>query len=148
LRPKTVDFHAIPDSQAGIHERLLNWARWCFSGQVQDCAPMFSGYRSTEVWAAPEASTPVDKLDAQRIEKSVCALPYNHKHALRWFYVAPFIRPAKTAHTLGLTLEVLAMTVIQARDRVLTHATNPVSVSPTRKPIGTVCAHPFGGGGD
>jgi hypothetical protein len=109
---------------------------------------MFSGYRSTEVWAAPEASTPVDKLDAQRIEKSVCSLPYNHKHALRWFYVATSIRPAKTAHTLGLTLEGLAMTVIQARDRVLTHAINPVSVSPTRKPIGTVCAHPFGGSGD
>jgi 3',5'-cyclic AMP phosphodiesterase CpdA len=81
---------------------------------------MFSGYRSTEVWAAPEASTPVDKLDAQRIEKSVCALPYNHKHALRWWYIDP-IGPAKTAHTLGLTLEGLAMTVIHARDRLKDH---------------------------
>jgi hypothetical protein len=88
---------------------------------------MFSGYRSTEVWAAPEASTPVDKLDAQKIEKSVCALPFNHKHAIRWWYITP-IGPAKTAALLGLTLEGLAMTVIQARDRVLTHATNTVSV--------------------
>jgi hypothetical protein len=134
LGTRNVDFHAIPDSQAAIHERLLNWARWCFSGQAQDCAPMFSGYRSTEVWAAPEAASPVDKLDAQRIEKSVCALPYNHKHALRWWYIAP-IGPAKTALTLGLTLEGLAMTVIQARDRVLTHTMNPVSVSPTREPV-------------
>ncbi len=127
MRPKTVDFHAIPDSQSAVHERLVNWSRWCFSGQVQDCAPMFSGYRSTEVWAAPEASSPVDKLDAQRIEKLVCALPYNHKYAIRWWYIAP-IGPAKTAHLLGLTLEGLAMTVIQARDRVLTHAMDSVSV--------------------
>jgi hypothetical protein len=122
LGTRNVDFHAIPDSQAAIHERLLNWARWCFSGQAQDCAPMFSGYRSTEVWAAPEASSPVDKLDAQRIEKAVCALPYNHKHAIRWWYVMSSahgrVGPAKTAALLGLTLEGLAMTVIQARDRV------------------------------
>lgn len=132
MRPKTVDFHAIPDSQAAIHERLLNWARWCFSGQVQDCAPMFrqytpNDYDSAQTRFAVEARIPVDKLDAQRIEKSVCALPYNHKHALRWWYIAP-IGPSKTAHVLGLTLEGLAMTVIQARDRVLTHAQKPVSV--------------------
>ena len=129
---RSVDFHAIPDSQASIHERLLNWARWCFSGQVQDVAPMFSGYRSTEVWAASEASSPVDKLDADKIEHAVRALPYNHRHAIQWWYVKNSthgrVGPAKVADILGLTLEGLAMTVIQARDRVLTHAMDSVSV--------------------
>jgi hypothetical protein len=95
---------------------------------------MFKGYISTEVWAHHEATAAVDILDALRLEKAVCVLPYNHKHALKWWYIAP-IGPAQTASILGLTLEGLAMTVIQARSRVLTACATTDIVRTTREPV-------------
>ena len=122
MRPKTVDLHAIPDSQAAIHERLVNWARWCHNKEAKNCSPTFAQYTSTEVWDAPEASIPVKILEAEETEELVTLLPYNHKTALRWWYVKSSthgrVGPAKVANILGLTLEGLAMTVIQARDMV------------------------------
>ena len=109
-----VDFHHVPEHQAQIHGRLLNWAAWCAGRSGSAVSPMFRSYRSTDVWAAPEAGNPVDGIDAATIAKAVIALPENHRHATNWSYVRP-VAPARACRSLGVTMEDLAQLVIDAR---------------------------------
>ena len=90
---------------------------------------MFASYRSTEVWASPEESHPVDSLGAQMVERAVARLGAVQRSALRWHYIKP-VSPHRLAQALGLTKAGLAQAVIDARSHVqslLTHRVNPVS---------------------
>ena len=129
-----VDFHYIPDAQAAIHERLLNWAKWVNGSGHPASSPMFAAYRSTEVWAAPEASQPVDTIDAQRVERAVCSLGLTERVAIRWHYVKP-VGSHRVARDLGITKAGLAQAVIDARETLrsrLTETRNGIS-SPERE---------------
>lgn len=109
-----IDLHIVPDHQLAMHERLQNWARWCRGKPASAVAPMFRGYRSSDVWAAPEVGTPVDKLDASKIASAVAALPETHRAATGWHYVHP-VSPGRAARELGLTIAALGQAVIDAR---------------------------------
>ena len=109
---ESVDFHFIPERQEAIHIRLLNWGRWCHPhARGTATAPMFQNYRSTEVWAEATNSSPLDSIDAGKIEKAVRLLPEKHSAAVRWHYVKAGA-PIRCARALGVSLEGLAKLVI------------------------------------
>ena len=109
-----VDFHHVAPQHEEIDARLRNWARWCNGKPESGVTPMFRAYRSTDVWAAPDVSAPIDKLDAARIGKAVIDLPGYHRAATQWHYVKP-VAPGKAARQIGVTLQALAQLVQDAR---------------------------------
>lgn len=115
---EAVDFHFIPANQEAIHLRLLNWARAQRSKTGSDCAPMFRQYRSSDQWATPSASTPVDQRDAAKINKAWQQLPGKHRAALAWHYVTPS-SPAKACKGIGCTMDELARLVVDARTMLI-----------------------------
>ena len=115
MKRESIDFHLVADKHLAIHARLLNWARWCNNRTGNPVAPMFQAYRSTEVWAEPTASEPVDSLDAAKVEKAVTALPEKHRAATQWHYVRGHISPIRAARTLAVSLSGLAELVNDAR---------------------------------
>ena len=114
-----VDFHAVPPHQAEIHARLLNWARWCRGKPTSHTSPMFRGYRSSEVWAAPETGEPVNVLDAAKIARAVVDLPEKHRDATQWHYVHP-VAPIRVCRALEVSYEGLAHLVIEGRALLIT----------------------------
>jgi DNA-directed RNA polymerase specialized sigma24 family protein len=111
---EAVDFHFVPQQQEAIHLRLLNWARAQRSSSGQSCAPMFRQYRSSDQWATPNASSPVDQRDAAKINKAWQQLPAKHRASLGWHYVTPS-SPTKACKAIGCTMEDLARLVVDAR---------------------------------
>jgi DNA-directed RNA polymerase specialized sigma24 family protein len=109
-----VDFHEVRPEHGAIHAELQNWARWCFSRGAPATHPMFRWAKPAQHWHAVEIQEVTDPLSAMRIEKAVHKLPTKHQAAVRWSYVfqGP---PRKTASTLGLTLDGLALMVHDAR---------------------------------
>lgn len=86
--PSQDDMHRVKFVHEPVHERLLNWSRWCLGGRGgASSAPMFRHYRAGYKNATEFVSIPVDGLDALRVEKAVNFLPEQHRDALRWFYV-------------------------------------------------------------
>lgn len=101
---RDLDFHHVRAEHAEIHERLLNWAKWCRGhstrGQV---LAMFRAYRHGYEEPAPSGS--VDTLDGHKMEKLVIALPEKHRTVLQWAYVKPYIPVHKVRKALGLTTD-------------------------------------------
>ncbi len=118
MKRDAIDFHAIPERQAKMHERLENWARSQFGGFGASASPMFRLYKSDEVWYAPMATVPVDHQDAAKIARGVHALPEPHMRALDWHYVNT-CSPLKIRRTLACTAEALARYVIDGRDMLI-----------------------------
>lgn len=118
MKREAIDLHLVPAHQEAIHLRLVNWSRWCRGKPASNCAPMFRGYRSTDVWAAPSIGEPVDKLDARKIASAVAQLPTQHRLSLGWHYVHP-TGPSRAARELGLTIAALAQCVIDARQMLV-----------------------------
>ena len=118
MRRDGIDFQVFPAHQEVIHGRLQNWARWCFDRSGASVSPMFRGYRSTDVWAAPTVSEPVDTIDAARVAKAVIALPEWHRHSVNWYYIKP-VHPKRAAQALAVTVADLAQTVIDARQMLI-----------------------------
>lgn len=114
MKRDVVDFHAVPENQIAMHERLVNWARAQRSSAGSGCAPMFRQYRSSDQWATPTASSPVDQRDAQRINKAWQQLPTRHRLAVAWHYVTPG-SPTKACKAIGCTMEDLARLVVDSR---------------------------------
>ena len=109
MKRDAIDFHVIPESQQAIHSRLENWRRWVIvRPHGWQVAPMFRMYQSkARQWHAPVIQTPVDTLDALRVEKAVAALPEKHREAVRWWYV--YRRdPVAMARNLGVSKQGLA----------------------------------------
>lgn len=115
---EAVDFHLVPDHQIKMHERLLNWARAQRNSSGNATAPMFRQYRSSDQWATPSASMPVDQRDAARINKGWQQLPMNHRAAIRWHYISPG-SPTKACKAIGCTMADLARLVVDGRQMLL-----------------------------
>jgi DNA-directed RNA polymerase specialized sigma24 family protein len=126
-RDDFIDFHQIEERHIEIHNRLLNWSRWCNGRGAPATSPMFRLYiaparaRSREE-ASMSVSVPVDKDDAVKIAKAVVALPADHRAALNWHYVKP-VNPARAARSLGVSLDGLASIVRNARQMLLNKKT-------------------------
>ena len=116
---EAVDFHFIPLRQEAMHMRLLNWGRWCHpTARGTAPAPMFRNYRSTELWTEATCSSPLDPLDAGKLEKAVRLLPEKYPEALRWHYVKSG-PPIRCARALGVTLDGLARLVVDGRSMLI-----------------------------
>lgn len=114
-----IDFHHVSPQQADIHDRLRNWARWCYGRPTHWIQPMFRSYRSAaKHWYGEEVRVEVDAIDAQATEKAVSALPADHRDAVRWCYVyrSP---PAGAARQMGCTLVMLQKYVIDGRQMLI-----------------------------
>ena len=109
VQETTVDYNHVPERHAAIHARLENWRRWVIvRPHGWQTAPMFRMYQSkARQWHAPVIQTPVDTLDALRVEKAVAALPEKHREAVRWWYVYRR-NPAAMARSLGVSKQGLA----------------------------------------
>lgn len=116
---RDIDFHLVPEHQLAMHARMLNWARWCRGSGSSSVSPMFRGYRSTDVWAAPSVSEPVDSIDGMRIAKAVYALPEEHRKSVTWHYIEPWVVPFKVCKMLACRPETLAQLVIDGRQMMI-----------------------------
>lgn len=119
---RSVDFSRVPPSQWAMHDRLLNWARWCHgsSGEAARTggeSPMFRLYRSSDARReyGTETSIPVDQRDAHKIAAGVAALPFRQCKALGWYYTKGARNAQAMAREVCLSLHGLAETVIAAR---------------------------------
>jgi hypothetical protein len=103
-RDLETDLHCVRHEHLAIHERLANWARYVRDSRPgQAVAPMFRGYRSSEVWISDAPRVPIDTLDGHQMEKAVSKLPEKHRDAIRWSYVYVWIHPGKIQRGLGVT---------------------------------------------
>jgi hypothetical protein len=97
------DFHAIRTEHVWVHERLQNWARWVRPGRGGGAVhPMFRHYRP-DGYAEVSASTPIDSLDGQAVERCVVALPAAQRTALQWCYCFSWIPVHKVRRHLDVT---------------------------------------------
>lgn len=94
-----IDFNRIKPGHEAIHERLLNWARWCKGSNSGNVHPMFRQYRNGYFEPTPAASYS-DTVDAVAIQKSMKDIPERQRIALQWFYVKPG-SPARVCMALG-----------------------------------------------
>lgn len=115
---EAVDFHFVPKHQETMHCRLINWARAQRNSTGSATAPMFRQYRSSDQWATPSASMPVDQRDAARINKAWQQLPEKHRAATAWFYVTPG-SPNKACKAIGCTMADLARFVVDGRQMLV-----------------------------
>jgi hypothetical protein len=115
---EAVDFHFVPANQEAIHLRLLNWARAQRNSTGSATAPMFRQYRSSDQWATPSVSMPVDQRDAARINKAWQMLPEKHRASLGWHYITPG-SPIKACRKIACTMDELARLVVDARQMLI-----------------------------
>lgn len=103
-----IDFNRVPPEQIAIHERLVNWARWCRPSWGSAVHPMWRKSGSARHWdIAPHIPMPVNTLDAVVVEKAIYHLPEKHREAVRWWYV--YRRdPVAMARNLGVSKQGLA----------------------------------------
>ena len=113
-----VDFHFVPVAQEAMHMRLENWARAQRNSTGSATAPMFRQYRSSDQWAEPTASTPVDQRDAAKVNKAWQQLPPKHRASLAWHYITPG-SPTKACKLIGCTMTELAQFVVDARNMLI-----------------------------
>lgn len=118
----TVDFSAVSPEHVEIDARLANWARWSNNRGSASASPMFRLYRSTEQWAQESCASPIDAIDAQRVQKAVGQLPPRSRLAISWAYIKRN-HPRKAATGLGETLEGLARLVVNARQLLIDRRT-------------------------
>jgi hypothetical protein len=120
MRTRTsIDFHAVEEKHFPIHERLLNWARWCNGTGAPTTSPMFRLYVPSARAKSGDGVTfgggmPVDQMDAAKLARAIIALPEPHRRALHWHYIKP-INPRRAASDMGTTLEGLALLVRDGR---------------------------------
>lgn len=115
---EAVDFHFVPEHQEAMHLRLLNWARAQRNSSGSATAPMFRQYRSSDQWAQPNVSMPVDQRDAARINAAWQQLPGKHRAAIGWHYVTPG-SPTKACKGIGCTMADLARLVVDGRQMLV-----------------------------
>ena len=118
LMKTSVDFNEVAESHKTIDARLVNWARWSHNHQGSSASPMFRLYRSPETWAHDTASSPVDGIDAQKLQKGVGQLPTKHRLALSWCYIRKN-HPKKAATSIGETMEGLYRIICDARTMMI-----------------------------
>lgn len=111
-----VDYAHVPTHQGDIHERLINWARWCRPNHTNAVLPMFRHYRPY-LYPERECSTPIDSKDAVEVQKCMAHIPEKQRYAIGWCYVIRS-NPARAARDLGVSTQGLMDLINQGRDMV------------------------------
>lgn len=121
MKRDSIDWHMIPERQLAMHDRLLNWARWCRGPSSADVSPMFRLYRATDAnqgdgqrYGLRSTVDPVDSRDATKIARGVGLLPEPHRLSLQWFYVRP-VAPARACREIATTQAGLVQLVHDGR---------------------------------
>ncbi|CAB4153022.1 hypothetical protein UFOVP607_44 [uncultured Caudovirales phage] len=88
MKQDYIDFNEVKQSHEAVHNRLLNWGAWCKDGKGGNpVSPMFQNYKSKwRQWHEPEIRDIVDGIDAQKIQKLMVKLPFDHRRILAWQY--------------------------------------------------------------
>ena len=102
MKRDAIDFHVVEKEHLAIHARLENWARWANGKPQSIVQPMFALYRPDNN-ERDGYGIPIDRLDAQRVQKAVSELPDKHRAAISWQYVQPS-SPLKMARALSESL--------------------------------------------
>lgn len=113
MKRDAIDFHVVAPDHLAIHARLENWALWANGKPSTIVQPMFMLYRP-DSFERESSGIVIDRLDAQKVQKAVSALPEKHRQAITWHYVAP-CSPVRMARSLGETLDGLAELVRRGR---------------------------------
>lgn len=113
-----VDFSHVPSHQDAIHDRLINWARWCQSGAGRGkVLPMFQGYRDN-YWEIPAAkASPINVPDAVMVQKTMAHVPEKHRLSVQWCYVYRN-SPMRVCQALGVSRDGLMRLINDGRDMV------------------------------
>lgn len=109
----SADFTRVKPEHEAIHDRLLNWARWCRGSRGQNVHPMFRQYRNSYFEATP-ARTCSGTLDAVAVQKIMKDIPEAQRIALQWFYVKPG-DPKRVCVALGVNKRDLVTLIDQGR---------------------------------
>ncbi len=74
MKRDDIDFEAVPQHQQAMHDRLLNWGRWCNGKPGPSVAPMFRQYRPDKFEVIYESREPISQQDAGKIQSAVVLL--------------------------------------------------------------------------
>lgn len=121
MRRDDIDFFMVEQHQIPMHERLVNWARWCNGSGGPTTSAMFRLYITPARGRSGDGITHglrVDVMDASKIAKAVVALPEGHRAAINWHYVKP-VNPRRAAAAIGTTLSGLALLVRDGRQMLI-----------------------------
>jgi hypothetical protein len=121
MKREPIEWHLVPEKQLPMHDRLLNWARWCRGPAGSDVSPMFRLYSATDAnqgdgqrYGLMATAKVVDARDATKIARGVGMLPEPHRLALQWYYVRP-VSPARACQAIATTMAGLARLVNDGR---------------------------------
>jgi DNA-directed RNA polymerase specialized sigma24 family protein len=121
-RDCSIDLTEVKPIHLVIHDRLLNWARWCRGGNGGTAMqPMFRGFRAGYE-EPPVVAVPIDSLDGHRVEKLVVGLPEKHRTILQWAYVRPYIPVRRVCQVLAIPYRELPSMLHDARAMVRNRA--------------------------
>lgn len=125
MKRESIEWHIVPEKQLAMHDRLLNWARWCRGPAGSDVSPMFRLYRPTDAnqgagqrYGLRATAEPVDSRDATKISRGVGLLPEPHRLSLQWYYVKP-VAPLRACREIATTMAGLARLVQDGRQMLL-----------------------------
>lgn len=109
----SVDFTKVKPEHEAIHDRLINWARWCKGSNSGNVHPMFRQYRN-DYWEPAPAQTSSNVIDAVEVQKIMKDIPEPQRIALQWFYVVK-CGPRKFCMALGESMAGLETLVHNGR---------------------------------
>lgn len=115
MSKEAIDLSAVKPQHHAIHERLINWARWCRDGNGGAAVhPMFREYRNAYD-ELQVAGMPCDTLDAVSLQKTFIRLPEKHRWVMCWWYCKPYIPVMKIRQALGLSTPALMDAIDDSR---------------------------------
>ena len=115
-----IDLHHIDARHDAINIRLEQWARWVtVRPQAWKTLPMWRLYKPPPQWEPRELRVELNTLECHEIERIVSHLPEKHRHALRWFYVYPYISDSRIRRELGETRAGLVDLLHRSRSMVV-----------------------------
>lgn len=127
MKRDSIEWHEVPAHQIHMHDRLLNWARWCGTGvhEASEESPTWRLYRSTDAnqgdgqrYGLRATAVAVDARDAMVVGKAVSFLPEPHRLALHWYYIRP-VSPRRACQAIGTTAAGLLRYVLDGRHMLI-----------------------------
>lgn len=99
-----------PFKSPPFEPRFKNWLRWCHEhiGEPHGSASSVEGaYRSPQIWDVVEPNlgllNPVDKWDAQVVQRAYVVLPDLDRRTIKFMYFRPHWRQAWIAQKLNVS---------------------------------------------
>lgn len=114
-----INLHHIDARHDAVNIRLESWARWVqVRPQPWKSQPMFRLYKPPPQWEPRELKVEANPIECMEIERIVAQLPDRHRHALRWFYVYPYISDSRIRREVAETRQGLYQLLADSRDMV------------------------------